>query len=93
MTPLQKGFLIAGTAEYTKQYQMKAFAPFAFFAVSFCRNSFVQFVAKNQRFIRMSTRRRVLALVTTVTEEVAIAISASTGCIHPTTASGIITTL
>ncbi len=38
-------------------------------------------------------RRSRLALVTTVTEEVAIAASARTGCIQPITARGIITTL
>jgi len=42
---------------------------------------------------RMLARRSRLALLTTVIELVAMAISASTGCIRPTTANGIITTL
>jgi hypothetical protein len=41
----------------------------------------------------MSTLRSRLALVTTITELVAMAISASTGCIIPKMAKGIMTTL
>ena len=36
LTSLQKGLFTAETAEYAEQYLMKAFASFAFFAVSFC---------------------------------------------------------
>ena len=41
----------------------------------------------------MFTRCSMLALVATVTDDVAMAISANTGCIHPMMASGIIATL